>query len=222
MKPDYCLPILESHKSKILETVRGNLDGYRYFEVWLDYVDDPGTEFVKELAGLLGGRLVVTFRHQDLETPKLSDATRQELLAALSGTPVLVDLDITTQKAELDQAGDVQLIASYHDYDQTPDTLQLRAVLDTMKTYRPAVYKLSTLCRTEGDAVRLLGILLDLKSEGVRAIVSGMGEHGAVTRVFGPLWGSEMAFAPLEKSAASAPGQLTKAQLEKIYKELGI
>lgn len=220
MKPNYCLPILELDRNKVLETVRGNLDGYRYFEVWLDYAGEPDAAFVNELADLLGERLVVNFRRRDLEPPEMHDQKRWELLESLVGTPVLVDLDVTTQQAELGRARNLQLITSYHNYRETPDTLQLEAVLDTMKTYRPAVYKLSTLCRTEGDAVRLLQILIKLRSEGSRAIVSGMGKHGAVTRVFGPLWGGEMVFAPLDSQSASAPGQLTKAQLETIYKEL--
>lgn len=220
MEPNYCLPIIEPDKTKVLDTVRGNLDGYRYFEVWLDYVEGADAAFMKELANLLGERLVVTFRRRGLEEPKMPADRRRELLGSLASTPVLVDLDVQTQRADLDQADKLQLITSYHNYKETPDTLQLEAIIDTMKTYRPAVYKLSTLCRTEGDAVRLLQELVKLKSEGVRAIVSGMGEHGAVTRVFGPLWGSEMVFAPLEAQEASAPGQLTKAQLEAIYKEL--
>jgi 3-dehydroquinate dehydratase type I len=220
MKPDYCLPILEPDKDKVLDAVRQNLDGYRYFEVWLDYVDDPGAGFVKELADLLEERLVVTFRRRELEEPRMPADKRRGLLEALSGTPVLVDLDVETQRTELDAVKDLQLIVSYHNYQETPDTLQLGTIIDTMRAYRPAVYKLSTLCRAEGDAVRLLQELIKLKSEGVRAVISGMGEHGTITRVFGPLWGSEMAFAPLEASEASAPGQLTKAQLEAIYKEL--
>lgn len=220
MKPNYCLPIIETVKDDALKTVRENLDGYRYFEVWLDYVDDADASFLKELTDLLGERLVVTFRRRKLEEPKMAADKRQELLESLAGTPVLVDLDVKTQQADLDAAKDLQLITSYHNYEETPDTLQLEAIIDTMRAYRPAVYKLSTLCRTEGDAVRLLQILIKLKSEGVRAIVSGMGEHGTVTRVFGPLWGGEMVFTPLANNEASAPGQLTKAQLETIYKEI--
>jgi 3-dehydroquinate dehydratase type I len=114
----------------------------------------------------------------------------------------------------------VNLIASYHNYQETPDTLQLRRIIDIMKPYRPAVYKLSTLCQTEEDALRLLQQLLELKAKGVRAIVSGMGGPGAVTRVFGALWGNEMVFAPLSEEGRSAPGQLTRQQLETIFKEL--
>jgi 3-dehydroquinate dehydratase-1 len=221
MNPNYCLPIIKAQKTEVLDGIRNNLDGYRYFEVWLDYVDGADETFLKQLINLLAGRLVVTFRRQNLETPVMDAVQRQKLLASLSGTPVLVDLDVTTQKTELNQAKDLQLIASYHNYDETPDTLQLEAITDTMKTYQPAVYKLSTLCQTAEDAVRLLQQLLKLRSSGLNAIVSGMGEHGAVTRVFGTVWGNEMVFAPLASEEASASGQLTRQQLEIIFKELG-
>ena len=47
-----------------------------------------------------------------------------------------------------------------------------------------------------------------------------MGEFGVVSRVFGALWGNEMTFAPAVKTEQSAPGQLTRSQLENIFKEL--
>lgn len=219
-RPNYCLPIIESAKTTVLDTIRANLDDYKYFEVWLDYVENADKALLNELTSLLGDRLIVTFRRQQLENPVMELAVRSELLKALAGSPALVDLDITTQKTELDQAADLQLIISYHNYDETPDTLQLEEIIGTMEPYRPAVYKLSTLCRTEEDAIRLLQLLLELKRKDVLAVVSGMGEHGLATRVFGPLWGSQMAFAPPDSERQSAPGQLTRAQLETIYKEL--
>ncbi len=224
MTIDYCLPIISSGKQEIVETIHAQLDEYRYFEVWLDYVEGIDTDFAKSLAGELGDRLVVTFRRKGLEAPKLSADIRRGLLDTLALTPALIDLDVVTQADDIgylvQSDGPYRLIASYHNYDETPDTLQLRKIIDTIKAYRPAVYKLSTLCRTEGDAVRLLQLLLDLKEQGVRAVISGMGDKGSATRVFGPLWGSEMAFAPLSEDDGSAPGQLTRQQLEKIFKEL--
>jgi 3-dehydroquinate dehydratase len=64
-------------------------------------------------------------------------------------------------------------------------------------------------------------MLSELKTKGVRYIVSGMGGYGVVTRVFGTLWGNEMVFAPRSKDGRSAEGQLTRQQLESIFKELG-
>lgn len=224
MKPKYCLPIIKADKTEVLELVKANLSDYSYLEVWLDYVQGADEAFVARLVDLLGKSLVVTFRRQNLEEPMMPADRRQRLIGALEGTPALVDLDVATQQAELDHIKraevQVKLLASYHNYARTPDTLQLRQIIDTMDAYRPAVYKLSTLCVNEGDALRLMELLLELKARGVRAVVSGMGEHGAVTRIFGALWGNEMVFAPLTTDGRSAPGQLTRAQLETIFKEL--
>lgn len=225
MEPNYCLPIITADRDGVMEAINTGMEDYRYFEVWLDYVEGADEAFVNRLVDQLGDRLIVLFRRQNLEPPVMDSDKRLALLDLLSGTPALVDLDIHAQKAELDHVKEsgltINLIASYHDYGQTPDTLQLRGIIDTMDTYRPAVYKLSTLCRSEDDAVRLLGILVELKAKGVRYIVSGMGGHGVVTRVFGTLWGNQMIFAPRSRDGQSAEGQLTRKQLESIFKELG-
>lgn len=224
MKPNYCLPIIKPQKTQVIEVIRENLEDYHYFEVWLDYVENADGAFIEQLIALLDSRLVVTFRRQNLEAPIMDAEKRQRFLELMANTSILVDLDVKTQLDELNfiknKVLGVKTIASYHNYEETPDTLQLGKIIDTMKVYQPAVYKLSTLCRTEEDAVRLLEELFKLKAAGLDAIVSGMGKDGAVTRIFGSLWGNEMVFAPLTPEDASAPGQLTRQQLEAIFKEL--
>jgi 3-dehydroquinate dehydratase type I len=224
MEPNYCLPIITADQDEVLEAINTGMEDYRYFEVWLDYVETADETFVNGLVDKLGDRLIVLFRRQNLEAPRMDIDKRLALLDLLGGTPALVDLDVPTQQAELDHVKEselqINLVASYHDYEQTPDTLQLRGIIDTMDAYRPAVYKLSTLCRSEDDAIRLLGMLSELKAKGVRYVVSGMGGYGVVTRVFGTLWGNEMVFAPRSKDERSAEGQLTRQQLESIFKEL--
>ncbi len=224
MKPNYCLPIIKAEKDRIVEIINANLGDYRYFEVWLDYTHDIDEVFVSQLIELLGERLLAVFRRQSLGAPVMDETLRRRLIARLSDSHALVDLDITTQQSELTyiktEGLPVALIASYHNYRETPDTLQLRRIIDTMEPYRPTVYKLSTLCRTEDDAVRLLQLLLELRDRDVRAIVSGMGEYGTATRIFGTMWGNDMVFAPIDRTDQSAPGQLSRQQLEIIFKEL--
>lgn len=224
MEPNYCLPIMKADKSEILDLINASLGLYTYFEVWLDYVDDLDDGFIRQLIDLLGHRLVVTTRRQELKPPLMDPSRRQEVLALFDGTDCLVDLDITTQKAELDYVKSkglaLSLLISYHDYHETPDTLQLNGITDTMKVYQPEIYKLSTHCVSAEDTVRLLSLLLELKRQGLKAIVLGMGRYGEATRVFGLLWGNEMVFAPLSKQKSSDPGQLTRGQLDTILKEL--
>lgn len=223
MRPNYCLPIIKARKTEVLETIRAN-DDYRFFEVWLDYVGECDKSFVTQLIKLLDGRLVVLFRRKNLDDIKMSLEQRFSLLEQLSGTKALVDLDVTTQTKELDYARDHKLdlntIVSYHNYQQTPDSVQLKTIIGIMNGYRPSIYKLSTLCENREDALRLLKQLLEFKTQGRRVIISGMGDLGLVTRVFGALWGNEMTFAPKLSSEQSAPGQLTKSQFETIFKEL--
>jgi 3-dehydroquinate dehydratase type I len=89
-----------------------------------------------------------------------------------------------------------------------------------MKAARADVSKIAAYCETENDALRLLKILLNLRDERRRCIILGMGVHGAVTRLFGTLWGNEMIFAPESRTKASAPGQLTRSELEQCFSAL--
>lgn len=220
----YCLPIIKPNQDEILATIHANRQEYSYFEVWLDYVENADEAFVKQLTDELGESLIILFRRQQLEPIKMGIEQRYAILEQLSGGPVLVDLDVTTQTDELNYIRDHDLqlktIVSYHNYQQTPDRVQIEAILDTIRGYQPSIYKLATQCVSRQDALRLLGHLLELKSQGRHVIVSGMGEFGVVTRVFGALWGNEMTFAPAVKTEQSAPGQLTRSQLDNIFKEL--
>jgi 3-dehydroquinate dehydratase I len=225
MKIAYCLPIIKKNPEEVIEMIEGNLEDYDYFEVWLDYINGLNDAFIKQLIDLLGSRLVVVFRRKNLEEVRMDRDSRFSMLELLKGSEVLVDLDITTQTAELDFLRDhalsLKVIGSYHDYKQTPDLVQLTAIIDTMDWYQPSIYKLASMCNGPQDGLRLLSQLVELKAKGQKAIVSGMGEFGAVTKVFGALWGNEMTFAPKNLEEQSAPGQLTRETLESIFKELG-
>ncbi len=134
-----------------------------------------------------------------------------------------VDLDITQQN-ELEyireQSLAINTVISYHNYQETPDTEQLDAIIATIKHYQPAIYKLSTLCKEPEDGLRLMHLLLKLNEKNIPAIVSGMGEHGKLVKIFGALYGNIMTFAPQTKEEQSAPNQLTREQFEIIFQQL--
>ncbi len=89
-----------------------------------------------------------------------------------------------------------RLIASFHDYQQTPNTQELQSVIGSMEKYSPAIMKVSTLCSTPQNALRLLTLQLELKARNQKHIVLGMGEFGLATRVFGSLWSKYHLIAP--------------------------
>jgi 3-dehydroquinate dehydratase type I len=226
MNKKYCLPIIRNNKNEVLETIHTNINDYGYFEVWLDYIDDLDNVFIKKLISLLGEKLILLFRRQNLEKINLDLEKRLKIISFLNGAGSFIDLDVFDQKVELDHIKnkrlEVKTIVSYHDYKETPENKKLKEIIDIMSKYKPTIYKIATMCNSLKDALRLLQLLLELKLKGLKYIVLGMSEFGYITRIFGPLWGNELIFAPHDSKEQSAQGQLTRKQLETIFKELKV
>lgn len=225
MKIKYCLPIIRNSKEEVLQEILQSLNQYDFFEVWVDYIENLDEKFVENLIDQFKEKLIVVFRKQNLEEAGMSLEKRLKIISLLENTQSMIDLDILAQKHELDQVKNngmkIKTIVSYHNYKSTPDDSNLGEIIDTMKIYDPTIFKIATKCNSPKDALRLLGLLLAMKEKGVGAIVLGMGKMGIITRIFGTIWGNEMIFAPKNISESSAPGQLTKDQLEKVLSMLG-
>jgi 3-dehydroquinate dehydratase len=220
----YCLPIVKSNLDHVQSEIEGH-SGYPKFEIWLDYLEAVQPGPVRALADRYPGRLVFHFRRRQLEPIRTPLATRLEVIQTLSGAGVMLDLDAASQLSEFDhirsgQLG-LQVIASYHNYESTPSDRELRDTVQGLRDHQPDVVKVAAFCREDADALRLLQLQLELKTQGVKHIILGMGPHGLPTRVFGTLWGNELAFVPESSAEASAPGQLTKSQLDTIFANLG-
>lgn len=223
---NYCLPIIKNTKQEVRKMIEDSRADYQFFEVWLDYIQDLDDEFIKSLEESLQGNVILLFRRQNLEPIKMDFQKRTEILYLLNNTAVLIDLDIIGQTEELgfiqDNKLNIKVITSYHNYKTTPTDESLNKIIETMNIRSPYTYKVATMCEVEEDAVRLLQLLVNLKKENKKFIVLGMGENGKITRIFGTLWGNEMIFAPKNLGEKSAPGQLTREQLEEVFDRISV
>lgn len=218
----YCLPIIEENKQVILETIRLHDSDYSFFEVWLDYVDKLDDLFISELIQGYNDKLLFVFRRKDFEKSKLSEIRVQDCLRLIAKTSdALIDLDFLKQRELLafvqEELPRLKFVLSYHDFEGTPDSDKLTALTAQMKALDPYIVKISCMCASPEDALRLSELRLKLTMQGVRAIILGMGESGTFTRVFNTLYGNEFIFAPLSRDKGSAPGQLTRAELQNIF-----
>jgi 3-dehydroquinate dehydratase type I len=222
MQGKYCLPIIKPGINEVIQSIEANEQNYGFFEIWLDYIGDLNDQAMMELIDKYPGRLVFVFRRQNLEDIKMPVKERLKLLDKLSGKDCLVDLDINCQKEDLDyaKAKDLKTIVSYHNYEETPADTKLAQIAGTIKSYKPYALKVSTFCNEASDAFRLIGFKKDLLEMGERHIVLGMGKEGEITRVFGALWGNELIFIPEAINEASAPGQLTREEFDKIMERV--
>jgi 3-dehydroquinate dehydratase-1 len=224
MQPNYCLPIIAQGKKEILTTIRQNQSAYSFFEVWLDYASDIDDTFFRELERRWAGKIILLFRRKQLEPIHTPLEERLRILRLLDASSVYVDLDIAHQTRELEYAkkANIQTIVSYHDYQKTPSADELHERIKVMRAFNPSILKIATFCNHEEDALRLLEIQLELKEMKQRHVVLGMGHFGNVTRIFGTLWGNELIFAPIDVKTQSAPGQLTRAQLDRVFQALRV
>jgi 3-dehydroquinate dehydratase-1 len=223
MKNNYCLPIIKHSQSEVFGTIK-KLPDYEYYEIWLDYITDIDHEFIAKLIEIYRGKLIFVFRRKNLETTVMKHESRLSLISLLEKTDSFIDLDIITQQEELSYIGDnmlqIPIITSYHNYQTTPDDKKLVEIIVLMLRYTPQIIKVATHCQTPKDGMRLLDLLISLKSEQKKYIILGMGEYGTITRVYGSLWGNEMIFAPDKQVDASAPGQFTRKEYEELFKIL--
>ena len=204
--------------------VKTHAANYGFFEIWLDYVKDLDDAFLSDLVDDYAGRLVFVFRRKNLDKPKTSVKRQLDVLTLLQGKDCLIDLDIYDQSELIRSTKNYKqkTIISYHNYKETPDEDKLYKIVDDIRAFSPGITKVSTYCSSKSDALVLLKLMLELKSNGEKHIILGMGKEGLITRLYGTLWGNELTFIPEKEEDASAPGQLTRAEFEKFLKDQGI
>lgn len=216
----YCLPLQLDDAEIIESTIEKNEALYTYFEIWLDFLPTPEAHLTR-WCQRWPGRLLFLLRRPGLAPIQMPLQKRYALLRQLASSDAWLDLDIHTQQDELSylrtHALSPRLIASYHNYETTPPDEQLTAIVEEMKQLRADICKLATYCQTPTDALRLMMLGQQLSAHKEKHIVLGMGPYGTLTRVYGTLWGNEMIFAPQDPSQASAPGQLTYEQLQRMF-----
>lgn len=219
-----CLPIIQASVADVLDDITAASKDYQIIEIWLDYVEDLRKETVATLLQPITRAIpLLLFRRQKLETIRMPLELRCDIMRELPVTAWL-DLDVRHQREEInwcrEHRPDLSLVISYHNYDETPSDTELRSIVAEMDQAGATIFKFSTFCQSRHDALRLMSLLLELKEQGRRTTVLGMGEQGKATRIIGPLWGSEIAYAPQDVANSSAPGQLSLKQLSAIFKEL--
>jgi 3-dehydroquinate dehydratase I len=135
--------------------------------------------------------------------------------------PMLLDVELPTlqQNDELADFLDRQrtpLLVSWHDYQETPSNDKIADLLSEMRIYSNYV-KIVTTAKSVADSLRLLE-LYDTAT-GLHPIFFAMGEAGVISRVMCTVIGNApFTYASLDEPMA--PGQLTLAQMRKLYDKM--
>lgn len=230
-KPLVCVPVMESTKEGILkETGRLVGLGADMIEWRVDAFDEVRSlnairEVLKELEPLVRDTILVyTFRSKN--QGGLMALSQEEIYdihqaAAEMNTADFVDVEyFEAKKAKQEiaalQAMGVRVIASHHDFDQTPERKVIRMLLDQICESGADVAKLAVMPQNTQDVLDLLEEtnFFHQQHPDIPLITMSMGKMGMISRLAGEFFGSCVTFGAGEK--ASAPGQLPMKDAEEI------
>jgi len=139
-------------------------------------------------------------------------------LATLRGRSESGDIDPVALRRRAAEAG-VDVIASVHDFDGTPDDETLDRLLSAA-TAAGDIGKLAVTAADTTDALALLSATRRAAERGERVATVAMGAAGAHTRAVAPVYGSRIGYAPVRAEAATAPGQYDLATLRRLVGDL--
>jgi len=116
------------------------------------------------------------------------------------------------------RANGARVIVSTHDFEHTPRE-RLSELLGRACEYGD-VGKIAVTAQDSGDVLELLRVTHEFASSDTPVATMAMGEVGRHSRVVAPLYGSRIAYAPIDPDRATAPGQYDLATLADLIDRL--
>lgn len=107
-------------------------------------------------------------------------------------------------------------IVSFHDFSGTPS--ELEATYERLAATGANIIKIAVQVNQITDAIPLWKLLERPRAENKQLVPIAMGEPGKWTRILGLAHGSPLAYASLEPTSGTAPGQITAADLIDVYR----
>lgn len=193
------------------------LNGIEMAEIRLDTLD-LSHEQTHDIFSL-PVKLIATYR-----PGTISEKERKErLITAVDAGAAYVDIEIEAEDSFREAIIAVahkrgsKVIISYHNYEKTPSKSDLVTIIDRCFDCGANIAKIACQVLCEADCSRILSLYdrEDRKKGEILAV--GMGEKGKITRIAAPLLGAPFTFAALSPGRETAPGQIDRITLRKIF-----
>ncbi len=226
--PLVCVPLVGKSREEILKEA-GNIPsiGPDIIELRVDaweFVEDTpaSLSMIREVRKAVGEIPIILTCRGDWEGgfKKVSDGAKFALYREAAGVVDFVDVELaygeqkTREVLKFIEGTGASLIVSSHDFEKTPPMEVIFSTLAAQVRAGAHVAKLAAMPRCEEDVLALLSATLAARRQypDIPIITMSMGDLGAVTRLTGGLFGSDLTFAVGSK--ASAPGQIPAAELK--------
>jgi 3-dehydroquinate dehydratase type I len=220
-----CIPIVETTVEKALIAIKKVNRWADLIELRADYLRRVN------LAPLLENwqkPLIVTHRRKE-EGGKYKGDERKRLRVLQEAIDLgsdYIDVEWATERSLLRglirNKGRTQAILSFHDFQGTPSLKELQRLCGQMIRLEADVVKIVPFARTWEDNLTILSLIPYARERGQKIVAFCMGEKGNISRILSPSLGAAWVYASLNRTRASAPGQLTVGEMKEIWGKLGL
>lgn len=232
-EPIICVPVTSIDK-KSLDEIKKYRNRLKLIEIRFDYIFEKlQNQDVFKLINSLEIPYIFTFR-SNLETNRKGDIKKIEddiriewYYKAIDKGASLIDFELSSIKIydkfkeliDFAHKNNVGVIISYHNFKETPESINLQEIIKEENDYGADVLKFATYVNKMDDILELEKSTYIARKLYNKPIISmGMGELAKITRISLLFYGSDITFAFITEN--SAPGQLSFEQAETILKNL--
>ncbi len=226
-RPLICIPIVEKTEEAILHEMEELMKEPQDMIEWrIDFFEDCEDPekvifLLKRLQELSKDTILVATVRTKMQGGQFegSNSLYEVLLMTIadSGAADLMDVEFFTVQNPSDlfqilKGFQTPIIASHHDFSETPELDVMRMLLKDMAGFSDVV-KLAVMPKNVGDVLNLLKVTYDFNQAypEVPIISMSMGKLGMVSRISGEVFGSCVTFGAA--ALASAPGQIERKEL---------
>lgn len=211
-KPGICV-VLVNNDLEVIRQVEPLID---LVEVRIDLIGDGWQELAKQLKK----PWIACNRRADEGGSWAGDeAGRVEKLLEAAGLGAdIIDLELRT--ANLKPAIELikqraKCLLSFHHLESTPPLNSLREIVQRQLAAGADICKVVTTAQSFEDNLTVLQLISEFPE--ARVVSLAMGPLGVVSRILCPLAGGDFTYASIESGKESASGQITVAELRKLY-----
>jgi 3-dehydroquinate dehydratase type I len=218
-----CIPIVETTVEKALVAIQEANQWADLIELRADYLQKV------DLSPLLENRrrpFIVTNRRKE-EGGKYKGDERKRLSVLQEAIELgsdYIDVELATERSSLRSLirnkGRTQVILSFHHFQRTPSLKELQRLCGRMIELGADVVKIVPFARTWEDNLSILSLISYARERRQKIVAFCMGEKGKISRIFSPFLGAAWMYASLNRSRASASGQLTVVEMKEIWEML--
>ena len=234
-KPLFCVPLVAQDLPNLLAQAAAAHDVSADLIEWrADFSSEIDAaaivESLRELRSVLDLEPIIFTLRIKAEggAQEIPQDTRRQCIEAVvsSGLADIVDIELCNDPSfrepvlRVAKEHNVRVILSAHDFLSTPANDEMLEKISAMNRLGADVAKIAVMPRTPTDVLRLMKVTLEARRCFPRLALCtmSMGAVGAVSRVAGFLYGSDMSFAVGQ--TASAPGQIPIADARAMVDKL--